>query len=76
MPEPVAMRNSVVARCVTPVASVTATVNADVKKINGTTVLGDGSLVGAIEEAGAHVEYLYQRGLLGIDNLDEIENSL
>jgi glyoxylase-like metal-dependent hydrolase (beta-lactamase superfamily II) len=30
----------------------------------------------AIEEAGAHVEYLYQRGLLEIANLDELENSL
>jgi glyoxylase-like metal-dependent hydrolase (beta-lactamase superfamily II) len=29
----------------------------------------------AIEEAGAHVEYLYQRGLLGIQNLAELENS-
>ncbi len=29
----------------------------------------------AIEEAGAHVEYLYQRGLLGIKNLAELENS-
>ncbi len=29
----------------------------------------------ALEEAGAHVEYLYQRGLLGIDNLDELENA-
>jgi glyoxylase-like metal-dependent hydrolase (beta-lactamase superfamily II) len=28
----------------------------------------------AIEEAGAHVEYLYQRGLLGIKNLAELEN--
>lgn len=27
----------------------------------------------ALEEAGAHVEYLYQRGLLGIENLSEIE---
>ncbi len=27
----------------------------------------------AIEEAGAHVEYLYQRGLLEIDNLAELE---
>ncbi len=27
----------------------------------------------ALEEAGAHVEYLYQRGLLGIDNLEEVE---
>jgi glyoxylase-like metal-dependent hydrolase (beta-lactamase superfamily II) len=27
----------------------------------------------AVEEAGAHVEYLYQRGLLGIDNLEKIE---
>jgi glyoxylase-like metal-dependent hydrolase (beta-lactamase superfamily II) len=26
----------------------------------------------ALEEAGAHVEYLYQRGQLGIDNLDEL----
>ncbi len=26
----------------------------------------------ALEEAGAHVEYLYMRGLLGIENLDEI----
>ena len=29
----------------------------------------------ALEEAGAHVEYLYQRGFLGIDNLEELENS-
>lgn len=29
----------------------------------------------ALEEAGAHVEYLYQRGLLGIANLDELEGS-
>jgi glyoxylase-like metal-dependent hydrolase (beta-lactamase superfamily II) len=29
----------------------------------------------ALEEAGAHVEYLYQRGLLGIENLEELENS-
>jgi glyoxylase-like metal-dependent hydrolase (beta-lactamase superfamily II) len=28
----------------------------------------------ALEEAGAHIEYLYQRGLLGIDNLAELEN--
>ena len=27
----------------------------------------------SVEEAGAHVEYLYQRGLLGIANIDEIE---
>jgi glyoxylase-like metal-dependent hydrolase (beta-lactamase superfamily II) len=27
----------------------------------------------AIEEAGAHVEYLYQRGLLRISNTDELE---
>lgn len=27
----------------------------------------------ALEEAGAHVEYLYQRGLLGIENLKELE---
>ena len=29
----------------------------------------------AIEEASAHVEYLYHRGLLGIQNLEEIERS-
>jgi glyoxylase-like metal-dependent hydrolase (beta-lactamase superfamily II) len=29
----------------------------------------------AIEEAGAHVEYLYSRGFLGIENLDEIKNN-
>lgn len=29
----------------------------------------------ALEEAGAHVEYLYQRGLLGIANLAELEGS-
>ncbi len=28
----------------------------------------------ALEEAGAHVEYLYQRGLLGIENLSELES--
>ena len=28
----------------------------------------------AIEEAGAHVEYLYQRGLIRIANLDELES--
>lgn len=27
----------------------------------------------AIEEVGAHVEYLYQRGLLSVENLDEVE---
>jgi len=29
----------------------------------------------AVEEAGAHVEYLYQRGLLEIDNLQELSSS-
>ncbi len=29
----------------------------------------------ALEEAGAHVEYLYQRGLLHIHNLDEIKKN-
>jgi glyoxylase-like metal-dependent hydrolase (beta-lactamase superfamily II) len=29
----------------------------------------------AVEEAGAHVEYLYQRGQLGIDNLEELESN-
>ena len=28
----------------------------------------------ALEEAGAHIEYLYQRGLLAIDNLEELDN--
>jgi hypothetical protein len=28
----------------------------------------------ALEESGAHVEYLYQRGVLGIDNLSEFES--
>lgn len=27
----------------------------------------------AVEEAGAHVEYLYQRGMLAVANLDEVE---
>ena len=27
----------------------------------------------ALEEAGAHVEYLYQRGEIGIDNISEVE---
>src|SRR5690606_36226938 len=29
----------------------------------------------ALEEAGAHVEYLYQRGLLGIKNIEDLENT-
>lgn len=29
----------------------------------------------ALEEAGAHVEYLYQRGYLGVENLSELEQS-
>jgi glyoxylase-like metal-dependent hydrolase (beta-lactamase superfamily II) len=29
----------------------------------------------ALEEAGAHVEYLYQRSLLGVENLGELESS-
>ncbi len=29
----------------------------------------------AIEEAGAHVEYLYQRGMLVIDNIDQLERT-
>lgn len=29
----------------------------------------------AIEEAGAHVEYLYQRGMLVIDNYDQLESA-
>jgi glyoxylase-like metal-dependent hydrolase (beta-lactamase superfamily II) len=38
------------------------------------TPIGYDSLL-AIEEAGAHVEYLYQRGHLWIENLDEMESS-
>ena len=37
-------------------------------------VSGYNSLL-AIEEAGAHVEYLHQRGLLRIDNMDALETS-
>jgi hypothetical protein len=29
----------------------------------------------ALEETGAHVEYLYERGFLGVDNLVEFEHS-
>ncbi|MCZ7573735.1 MAG: hypothetical protein M5U01_34725 [Ardenticatenaceae bacterium] len=29
----------------------------------------------ALEEAGAHVEYLYDRGLLALDNLDEVAST-
>jgi hypothetical protein len=29
----------------------------------------------ALEEAGAHVEYLYQRGKLSIENLVELNSS-
>lgn len=38
-------------------------------KVHGYTVLL------ALEEAGAHVEYLYQRGLIGIENLAELEKN-
>ncbi len=38
-------------------------------KVNGYTVLL------ALEEAGAHVEYLHQRGLLRIVNVDELESN-
>lgn len=37
--------------------------------------VGGYNILLALEEAGAHVEYLYQRGLLGISNLAELENS-
>ena len=37
------------------------------KEVNGYNILL------AIEETGAHVEYLYQRGLLGVSNLAEID---
>ncbi len=39
------------------------------REVNGYNILL------ALEETGAHVEYLYQRGLVGIDNLAEIEGS-
>jgi len=29
----------------------------------------------ALEETGAHIEYLYQRGSLGIENIEELESS-
>jgi hypothetical protein len=29
----------------------------------------------ALEEAGAHIEYLYQRGQLGIENLEELDKA-
>lgn len=29
----------------------------------------------ALEETGAHVEYLYQRGMIGIENLEELESN-
>ncbi len=35
---------------------------------------GYNALLG-LEEAGAHVEYLYQRGLLAVANLDELEKT-
>lgn len=38
------------------------------KEVNGYTIIL------ALEETGAHIEYLYQRGLLGVSNLDEIIN--
>jgi glyoxylase-like metal-dependent hydrolase (beta-lactamase superfamily II) len=47
---------------------------ADVSKILFTDVHGYNVLL-ALEEAGAHVEYLYQRGLLEITNLEELEKS-
>jgi glyoxylase-like metal-dependent hydrolase (beta-lactamase superfamily II) len=30
----------------------------------------------ALEETGAHIEFLYQRGLLGIENLEELESGI
>lgn len=38
------------------------------KEVNGYNILL------ALEETGAHVEYLYQRGLLGVSNLEELVN--
>jgi glyoxylase-like metal-dependent hydrolase (beta-lactamase superfamily II) len=47
---------------------------ADVSRILFGVSQGYNALL-AIEEAGAHVEYLYQRGLLEIDNLEELTRS-
>jgi glyoxylase-like metal-dependent hydrolase (beta-lactamase superfamily II) len=46
---------------------------ADVSRKLFGKVSGYDSLL-AIEEAGAHVEYLYQRGLLRVVNVDELES--
>lgn len=47
---------------------------AEVSKILFGEVNGYNILL-ALEETGAHVEYLYQRGLLEIANLEDLENS-
>lgn len=47
---------------------------AEVSKILFGAVNGYNILL-ALEETGAHVEYLYQRGLLEIANLEDLENS-
>jgi len=47
---------------------------ADISKALFGKTSGYNVLLG-LEEAGAHIEFLYQRGLLGIDNLKELESS-
>jgi glyoxylase-like metal-dependent hydrolase (beta-lactamase superfamily II) len=47
---------------------------ADIAEILFGEVHGYNELL-AVEEAGAHVEYLYQRGILEIDNLQDVENA-
>ena len=47
---------------------------ADVSRLLFGAAQGYNALL-AVEEAGAHVEYLYQRGLLEIDNLEELTRS-
>lgn len=44
----------------------------DISKAMYPTVRGFNILL-ALEEVGAHVEYLYQRGFLAVDNIDEVE---
>ncbi len=38
--------------------------------------VGGYNILLALEETGAHVEYLYQRGILSIDNLKDLEQGL
>ena len=50
------------------------TVNALANELFGSAEGYDALL--AIEEAGAHVEYLYQRGMLTLENYEQMENSI